>query len=44
VRLRDEYRRGAGAKYDVRRFHDVLLQGRMPLVVLERTVRSMPVA
>jgi uncharacterized protein (DUF885 family) len=41
VRLRDEAKRRAGTRFDLRTFHDVLLQGRMPLVVLERVIGSM---
>ena len=44
VRLRDEAKRRAGARFDIRAFHDVLLQGRMPLVVLERVVRALPLS
>jgi uncharacterized protein (DUF885 family) len=45
VRLREEAKHRAGNRFDLRAFHDVLLQGRMPLVVLERVVGSMsPVA
>ena len=44
VRLRDEAKRRAGAQFDIRAFHDVLLQGRMPLVVLERVVRALPLS
>jgi len=43
VRLRDEARQRAGARFDIRAFHDVLLQGRMPLVVLDRVVTTLPV-
>jgi uncharacterized protein (DUF885 family) len=44
VRLRDDAQRRAGTKFDIRAFHDVLLQGRMPLVVLDRVMRTLPVA
>ena len=40
VRLREAARRRAGSRFDLRAFHDVLLQGRMPLVVLERVIES----
>jgi uncharacterized protein (DUF885 family) len=43
TRLRDEAQRRAGARFDLRAFHDVLLQGRMPLVVLDRVVKTLPV-
>jgi uncharacterized protein (DUF885 family) len=42
VRLRDESRQRAGHRFDLRAFHDVLLQGRMPLVVLERVLTTTP--
>ena len=42
VRLREESRRRAGPRFDLRAFHDVLLQGRMPLVVLERVLTTTP--
>lgn len=41
VRLREEAKARAGAKFDLKVFHDVLLRGSMPLVVLERTVKEM---
>ena len=41
VRLREEAKVRAGAKFDLKVFHDVLLRGSMPLVVLERTVKEM---
>ncbi|MFT3978616.1 MAG: DUF885 family protein, partial [Sphingomonas bacterium] len=40
VKLRDEARAKAGANWDPRAFHAVLLKGAMPLTVLERLVRS----
>jgi uncharacterized protein (DUF885 family) len=43
TRLRDEAKRRAGEHFDLRAFHDVLLQGRMPLVVLDRVVKTLPV-
>lgn len=41
VRLREEAKTRAGAKFDLKLFHDVLRRGSMPLVVLERTVTEM---
>lgn len=41
VRLRDEAKKRAGAHFDLKTFHDVLLQGPMPLVVLEQTLATM---
>jgi len=38
VRLREEAKARAGAKFDLKTFHDVLRRGASPLVVLERTV------
>lgn len=40
VRLRDEAKAKAGAKWDPRQFHEVLRKGAMPLAVLERVVRA----
>ncbi|MEG3180112.1 DUF885 domain-containing protein [Sphingomonas sp. LT1P40] len=40
VKLRDEVRAKAGANWDPRKFHAVLLKGGMPLAVLERVVRA----
>lgn len=40
VKLRDEARAKAGANWDPKAFHSVLLKGAMPLTVLERLVRS----
>ncbi|MDZ4369978.1 MAG: DUF885 family protein [Phenylobacterium sp.] len=40
VRLRDEARARQGDRFDIRQFHEVLKRGRMPLVVLERVVKS----
>jgi uncharacterized protein (DUF885 family) len=42
VALRDEAKAKAGARWDPRRFHDVLRLGAMPLSVLERVVRTQP--
>jgi uncharacterized protein (DUF885 family) len=41
VRLREEAKARAGARFDLKTFHDVLLQGPMPLVVLEQTLATM---
>ena len=38
VRLRDKVKAAQGAQFDPRRFHDVLLEGAMPLTVLERVL------
>ncbi len=40
VKLRDEAKTKAGANWDPRKFHAVLLKGGMPLAVLERVVRA----
>ncbi|WP_343520397.1 DUF885 family protein [Sphingomonas sp.] len=40
VRLRDEAKAKAGAKWDPRQFHEVLRKGAMPLDVLERVVKE----
>ena len=39
-RARDAAKRIAGARYDVKRFHDVLELGAMPLSMLERLVEE----
>ncbi|WP_374471146.1 DUF885 family protein [Phenylobacterium sp.] len=41
VRIREEAKARAGSRFDIKVFHDVLLRGSMPLVVLERTVKEM---
>ena len=38
VRLRDKVKVKQGARFDPRAFHDILLEGAMPLTVLERVV------
>jgi len=38
VRLREAARARAGAAFDLKAFHEVLRQGAMPLVVLERVI------
>ncbi len=40
VRLRDEARRKAGAKWDPKAFHSLLTMGAMPLTVLEKVARE----
>jgi uncharacterized protein (DUF885 family) len=40
VKLRDEARAKAGAKWDPKAFHSVLLKGALPLAVLEKLVRA----
>jgi len=41
VRLREEAKARAGAKFDLKTFHDVLRNGAMPLVVLEEVVEGL---
>lgn len=38
---REEAKARAGAKFDLKVFHDVLRRGSMPLVVVERTATEM---
>ena len=40
VRLRDEARRRQGERFDIRQFHEVLKAGSLPLVVLERVLKT----
>jgi uncharacterized protein (DUF885 family) len=40
VRLRDRARQQLGARFDLRQFHEVLLEGAMPLTILERVVEA----
>jgi uncharacterized protein (DUF885 family) len=40
VRLRDEARAKLGPRFDLKDFHQVLLQGAIPLTILERLVRN----
>ena len=40
-RLRDVAKAKAGARFDPKAFHDVLLRGAMPLVVLEQVLSTM---
>jgi len=40
VRARDEAKKQLGAKFDIRRFHEVLREGAMPLSILERRIRE----
>ena len=39
-RLRDEARRRQGERFDIRQFHEVLKRGSLPLVVLERVLKT----
>jgi len=39
-RLRDEARARQGERFDVKQFHEILRRGRMPLVVLERVMKT----
>jgi len=40
VRARDEVKKRLGAKFDLKRFHEVLREGTMPLSMLERWIRE----
>lgn len=40
VRLREDARARLGDRFDIKQFHEVLRRGRMPLVVLERVVKT----
>jgi uncharacterized protein (DUF885 family) len=40
VRARAEAERTLGSKFDIKRFHEVLLEGAMPLSILERRIRE----
>jgi uncharacterized protein (DUF885 family) len=40
AKLRKEAEEKLGPKFDVKRFHDVLLEGAMPLTILEQRVRE----
>jgi uncharacterized protein (DUF885 family) len=40
VRLREDARQRQGDRFDIKQFHEVLKRGRMPLVVLERVVKT----
>lgn len=40
VRAREEAKRTLGPKFDIRRFHEVLREGAMPLSILERRIRE----
>jgi uncharacterized protein (DUF885 family) len=40
TRLREQARHRAGSHFDLRAFHDVLREGRMPLVVLDRVAQA----
>lgn len=41
VRIREDARKRAGDRFDIKVFHDVLRNGGMPLVVLEQVVKGM---
>ncbi|HZU51428.1 MAG TPA: DUF885 family protein [Sphingomicrobium sp.] len=40
VRAREEAKRTLGPKFDIKRFHEVLREGSMPLSILERRIRE----
>ncbi len=40
IRARTEAQNSLGPKFDIKRFHDVLLEGAMPLSILERRIRQ----
>jgi uncharacterized protein (DUF885 family) len=40
TRARDEAKKTLGAKFDLKRFHEVLREGAMPLSILERRIRE----
>jgi uncharacterized protein (DUF885 family) len=40
VRAREEAKRTLGPKFDIKRFHEVLREGAMPLSILERRIRE----
>ena len=40
ARARDEAKKRLGAKFDIKRFHEVLREGAMPLSILERRIRE----
>lgn len=40
TRARDEARRTLGRRFDVKRFHEILKDGAMPLTILERRIRE----
>ncbi|CAN5200834.1 DUF885 family protein [soil metagenome] len=40
LRARDKAQQAMGAKFDVKQFHDVLKDGRMPLSILERRIEE----
>jgi len=43
LRLRAAAKKRAGARFDLKAFHEVLLRGPMPLVVLEEVTRQLNV-
>ena len=40
LRAREEARKALGAKFDLRAFHDILLEGAMPLTILEARIKA----
>lgn len=40
VRAREEAKKTLGAKFDIKRFHEILREGAMPLSILERRIRE----
>jgi uncharacterized protein (DUF885 family) len=40
IRARTEAQNSLGPKFDIKRFHEVLLEGAMPLSILERRIRQ----
>jgi uncharacterized protein (DUF885 family) len=40
VRARAEAQKTLGAKFDLKRFHEVLREGAMPLLILEQRIRE----
>lgn len=40
TRARDKAQKALGPKFDIRQFHEVLLEGAMPLAILEKRVEE----